>query len=242
MFFFVFCFSAATAMSQAMPFRSGEKLSYTLYWNRVPAGKIVLEALPDTMAGGKLSRHFRMKVRSNSFVDVFFKVRSEINSFTDPTVRRSHRYTKKTREGSYRRDFVVDFHYDNSTARYVEKTRGPEDPVPIQPDTLDPLSVFYGFRMYDLQEDKTLGHYVSDGKKTVVGIADIVQKETIEVPAGSFETFKIRPDLKHLGGVFKKSKNAELFVWVTADERKMPVRMSSAVKIGKVHALLESYE
>jgi hypothetical protein len=238
-FFFAFCFYTPQAESQSMPFRSGEKLSYTLYWERVPAGKVVLETLPDTVVEGKLSRHFRMKIRSSSFVDVFYKVRSEINSFTDPIVRRSHRYTKKTQEGSYKRDFVVDFHYDNATARYVEKTRGPEDPVPIEADTLDPLSIFYGFRMLDLEGLETVTYHVSDGKKTVLGSVEILGKESIEVPAGSFETIKLRPDLKHLGGVFKKSKDAELHIWVTNDARRMPVRMSSAVKVGKVHVLLK---
>jgi len=31
--------------------------------------------------------------------------------------------------------------------------------------------------------------------------------------------------LKHIGGVFEKSKNAEIKVWVTADTRRIPVKV-----------------
>ena len=34
------------------------------------------------------------------------------------------------------------------------------------------------------------------------------------------------------GGVFKESKNPQLLVWVTADERRIPVQIKSKVKVG----------
>jgi len=35
-----------------------------------------------------------------------------------------------------------------------------------------------------------------------------------------------------VGGVFEKTKDAKIHIWVTADERRIPVRIKSKVAIG----------
>jgi len=62
--------------------------------------------------------------------------------------------------------------------------------------------------------------------------ARVVGRETVSVPAGTFETFVVEPDMKNLGGVFKKSKDASMKIWVTADARCLPVKVKSKVAVG----------
>jgi hypothetical protein len=38
--------------------------------------------------------------------------------------------------------------------------------------------------------------------------------------------------LEHIGGVFEKSKNARIRLWVTADERRILVKVKSKVVVG----------
>jgi hypothetical protein len=52
----------------------------------------------------------------------------------------------------------------------------------------------------------------------------------------------VEPDLKHVGGVFKKSKNAKLRIWVTADARRIPVKIESEVIVGSFVGELVSAE
>ncbi|MGA8180500.1 MAG: DUF3108 domain-containing protein, partial [Desulfobacterales bacterium] len=47
-----------------------------------------------------------------------------------------------------------------------------------------------------------------------------------------YDTYLIEPELKHIGGVFEKSKNAKIQLWVTADKRKIPVKIKSKVAVG----------
>jgi hypothetical protein len=42
----------------------------------------------------------------------------------------------------------------------------------------------------------------------------------------------MEPELKEIGGLFKKSKNAKIQLWVTADERRLPVKIASKVSVG----------
>ncbi len=58
------------------------------------------------------------------------------------------------------------------------------------------------------------------------------KKERITVPAGTFDTYLIEPELKDVGGVFKKSKNAKIQLWITADRRRIPVKIKSKVIVG----------
>jgi len=50
----------------------------------------------------------------------------------------------------------------------------------------------------------------------------------------------VEPEIRHIGGVFEKSKDAKLNVWVTADERRLPVKITSKVIIGSFVAELIS--
>ena len=40
----------------------------------------------------------------------------------------------------------------------------------------------------------------------------------------------------------KKQDRGQLTMWITDDERRMPVKIQSAVKIGKINAILIRYE
>ena len=220
-----------TKTKPEIPFAPGEKLVFELRWAVVPAGKAVLEVMPMKTIGGSAAYHFRMTAESNSFVDLFYKVRDRIDSFVAADMSRSIHYRQKQREGSSKRNIKVHFDWDNSTAQYSDG-RKTKNAIDILPGTFDPLSVFYYSRLAEFEPNGTIKCPISDGKKLITGSAKIVRKETIEVPGGTFETYLIEPDLKDIGGVFKKSKDAKIQLWVTADERRLPVKIASKVSVG----------
>jgi hypothetical protein len=219
------------ARAQPLPFAVGEKLTFILKWGFVPAGEAVLEMLPPKKINGEDANHFVLAARSNSFVDHFYKVRDRIESFTDPGMTRSVHYIKKQREGSTDKDIVVTFDWDEKTARYSNYGEF-IDPIPLLPGTFDPLgALFYTLLAIGTDVDE-VSRPVTDGKKNVIGRARVVKKERITVPAGTFDTYKLEPVMKDVGGVFKKSKNAKLHVWVTKDSRRMLVKVKSKVIVG----------
>lgn len=219
---------AATA---APAFRPGERLTFVLKWTIIPAGEAVLEVRPVAFVTGHRAHHFVLTARSNAFVDAFYMVRDRIDAWADVAMTRSLHYRQRQHEGRTRRDFTVSFDWEAMTAQYVnhgaEKT-----PITITPGTFDPLSVFYWSRSAALTVGGTLQRPVTDGKKHVRGVADVVRRETVRVPAGTFDTFLIEPDLAHIGGVFEKSPDAKIQLWVTADHRRLPVRLRSRVVVG----------
>ena len=233
--------SAAQGVEKALPFRPGEKLTFRLRWTFIPAGEAVMEVLPVETLNGVQAYHFVLTAKSNAFVDNFYKVRDRIDSYTDTNMTHAILYKKKQHEGDTRRSVTVLFDWDKNQAQYstLEEQR---DPIPILPGSFDPLSIFYLSRLFDLKEKAEIEHPVTDGKKCVIGRAKIVRRERIRVAKRTYDTYLLEPDLEHIGGVFKKSRNAKIKLWVTADERKIPVRIKSRVVVGSFVGELISAE
>jgi len=216
---------------QTIPFSEGEKLVFELSWTIIPAGEAVLEVRPHTLVNGEKAWHFRMTAETNSFVDAFYKVRDRIDAYTDAHMNHSVLYKKKQREGSTHRDIVVTFDHRNKKVQY-SNFKKKKKPVTIKPGAFDPLSAFYFIRGMDMADGSFIERPVTDGKKCVIGKLQVIKREKIKVKSGTYDTWLIEPELKHVGGVFEKSKDAKLQLWVTADSRRMPVKIKSKVVVG----------
>jgi len=220
-----------TALERALPFHPGEKLTFQVKWSFIPAGEAVLEILPIETIQGVTSYHFVMSAKTYPFVDLFYKVRDRIDAFTDTGMTHTILY-KKQKKGKRKKDVVVTFNWEKQTTYYSNQGIK-EKPVVIKPGSFDPLSVFYAFRLHNLKGGTKLKIPVTDGKKCVEGIATVIKREKITVADRTYDTFLVEPDLKHLGGVFEKTKKAKLEIWVTADTQKIPVKIKSKVNSRK---------
>jgi hypothetical protein len=223
------------------PFASGEKLSYDLFWTFIRAGTATLETLPGAEAEGQKALHFRALAKSTPFIDKFYRVRDEIQSWVDPKVTHALLYQKDQSEGDYVRNYVIRFNARHNMAyRYSKGTL--KNAVIIHPGTFDPLSMLFLFRTQPLSVGFEFAAPVTDGDKAVIGKARVVRRETITTPAGEFDTFLVEPEVKEIGGVFRKSPDAKLQVWITTDERRIPVRVKSKVVVGSFTMDLTGYE
>jgi hypothetical protein len=223
-------FPQQTVADASIPFAPGEQLRFRLRWAAIPAGEAVMEVLPMKTIDGNEVYHFRLTAESNRFVDLFYKVRDCIDAYANVEMTHAVRYRHKQHEGNTRRNVHVDFDWQEEMALYRDGKKDRQ--VDIVPGTFDPLSVIYFTRMKDYHQNKVIERPVSDGKKCVTGVARIIKKETITIPSGTYETYLIEPDLKHVGGVFEKDKDSKIKLWITADERRIPVKIASKVAIG----------
>ena len=233
------CHGGATrAAVNRLPFSPGEKLTFQVRWSLIPAGKVVLEILPVETVDGLSAYHFVMTAQTYPLVDVFYKVRDRIDSYTDTQMTRSLLYREQS-TGRKPKDVTVTFNWQQGEVQYSnfgEKRA----PIPLLSGAFDPLSIFYAFRLSDLSKNTQLEAPVSDGKKCVVGKAIVIKRETVFLVSGVYDTYLVEPELEHIGGVFEKSPNAKMEIWVTADERRMPVKIKSKVRVGSFVAELVS--
>ncbi len=223
-------------------FQSGEKLTFRLRWAFINAGYATMEVLPMETRDGQQAFHFILTAKSNSFIDSFYRVRDRIDAWADAAMEHSLMYKKNQREGRHRRNETILFDWKNAKADYKDTYRHHQKQIDLMPGSFDPLSSFYFVRTQKLSEGVVLKRPVTDGKKNVVGILKVVGREKITIEGKEYDTWLIKPDLKHIGGVFKKSKNAHIKLWVTADERQLPVKIASKVVVGSFVGELISAE
>ncbi len=219
-----------------LPFQAGERLVFQARWEFIPAGEAVLEVLTSDSVGQTPALHFAATAWSYPVIDLFYKVRNRIDAYTDRSVSRTLLYREKS-EGRRPKDVTVTFDWERRTAQYTNMDER-RDPLPIQPGSLDPLSIFYAFRLEDLQVGAVLSGPVTDGKKCITGTATVIRREKLQCAMGEIDTFLVEPSLEHVGGVFEKAKDAKIQVWVSADRYRIPVRLKSKVIIGSFIAEL----
>lgn len=232
---------SAVADEAVPPFKPGETLTYNLRWKFIHAGSAVFTVRPTTEVDGMPACHFVLTVRSSPFLDLFYKVRDRVEAYTDFNVTRSLLYKNEQREGSYSRDVTVTFDWGSETAQF-ENRGEKKDPIFVYPGTFDPLSITYYIRLQELVPGKVLMAPVTDGKKVVIGRLRVIDRQQVKVPAGKFETFLVEPEVKHLGGVFKRSETASVQIWLTSDPRRIPVKVSGKSGLGSFAAVLVSVE
>jgi len=229
------------AAEKSLPFHPGEKLRYDLRWTIIKAGEATLEVLPFETINGVRAYHFAMMAKSTSFVDVFYKIRDRIDAYADTDMTRSVFYRKKQREGKTHRDIEVSFDWKKKEARY-SNFGNKRDPVPLPAGAFDPLSAFFHTRFMDFRENMVIERPVTDGKKCIIGKVTVIRREKTEAGGKIWDTWLLEPELKHIGGVFEKSRDTKIQLWVTADTRRIPVKIKSKVVVGSFTGELVSAE
>ncbi|MDG0964191.1 MAG: DUF3108 domain-containing protein [Opitutales bacterium] len=228
---------AVADVNSTFPFKVGERLEYDLSWGFFPVGSAIMQVESLTEMEGELCYLVKFSVRTNSFADQFYKVRTTIESTVSSDFSRSINYQKSQQEGSTKRKIVVRYDYEQQKAFYWEGGKV-QSSVAIPNKVLDPLSIAYFFRTQEIQSGHQKTLPTCDGKRFREIIVRAGKKKKISVPAGKFYAIETMPEMQNLRGVFKKSPDGILRVWYSTDRRRIPVKISSKVIVGSFNANL----
>ncbi|MCY7363450.1 MAG: DUF3108 domain-containing protein [Ignavibacteria bacterium] len=226
-------------------FKPGEKLTFEISYGFVTAGTAVMEIDPVYQyINGRKCYDIRFTVNSTSSFDMVYKVRDFYRTYVDAEGLFPWRFEQHIREGNYQRDFEAIFDQQNYKAKTYTGEKEPkkfEGEFDIPPYTQDAMSAFYFSRTLDFDKMKEgdkvrLENFYKD--KTYPLEVRYLGKETIEVTAGEFRCIKVEP-LVAEGGLFKSE--GSIIVWMTDDDRRMPVKVKTKVIIGSIDADLSEY-
>jgi hypothetical protein len=220
---------------RSAPFQVGEELHYVIRWGIIPAGKGTLTISDSDGKNGVY--HIVTTARSNAFVDTFYKVRNKIETFFDLKNDTSVRYKKIQREGTHRRnvDLIFDHHKNEAT---LIKNGKIDNELKVPAQIHDPLSAIYYLRTVKDLESGPVVLNVTDGKKNYQVTIHTLGRENVETPLGYFKTIKVEPVVKDMELIFDKKKDGKVFIWLTDDEKKVPVKMKSELAFGSIQVLL----
>ncbi|HTZ39046.1 MAG TPA: DUF3108 domain-containing protein [Syntrophales bacterium] len=222
--------SVGVAARGGFPFEPGERLVYKGTWFFIPAGEAVLEVLPDASFNGHSAHHFVMSISTNSLIDLIYRIHERQDSYTDLEVTRTLQYRIKN-TGDYPRDSVVFFDWRRMMATYVNFDK-PERPVAIQPGTFDPLSLVFAIRMHRLIPGDVLEFPVCDGTSVIHTTAIVASRETVTIGRDAYDTLLVIPDLSRVENIWSGRGEPSLKIWLTSDERHLPVKVESRIAVG----------
>ena len=243
-------FLFSDALPKNVPWKAGEKLHFDIRWGLVIAGESTMEiqgieeiqiSTSPTIEKAK-AYHFIATAHSTPFVDVFYKVRDKNESWLDIERPLTHRFEQHNQEGKYILDQTVVYDWKNMKFHNTELVKGRdpknEDGTLTLP-AVDVLSSLYLTRAKTLTEGAEFSLDVHSGRDWPL-LVKVLKREKVKVAAGEFDCFMVEPFIKERCLFVQKGK--KLQVWLTADERKIPVLMKAEIFIGHIKAELTKIE
>ena len=217
-------------------FTVGEKLTFAVQYGNITAGYAIM-SIPEVVAeAGRPVYHLVAIARTHPFFEHIFKVQDRIESYIDVDYLFPWRYEKHLHEGGHIAD--AQYAYDQRTGFMREPAKGKDEPMPI--GSQDVLSCFYYFRTMDMTVGSEQSIRVSaDDMKNYELKVNILRKERVSSLAGDFDCVVVQPHLT-FQGVFQQK--GEVFIWITDDERRIPVKVQSKIAIGSININLQDAE
>lgn len=214
----------STASALTVP----EKLVYDVSWTGIKAGSAVQEV---AFQGDDL--HIVNTIRTSGLVSTVLSVDEKTESvipsqspaslpkFFRENIKDGKRHTRK--EASF--DFSSLYVHTKDLLKQTEKRD------PISNRTYDSLSSIYFIRSGQLTPGQSIHFELYDFKHLWNAEVQVVKREKIRTPLGKFETLKVTSQLTSNG---VPARVGNMVVWLTDDVRRIPVRITVALKVGEI--------
>ncbi len=214
-----------------VPWGPGERMTYKVKfgWFDAGRGSMAVEDVEDVR--GKASYHISWVLDGGA---LGLKVRDRYHSYVDVETLTSRRFVQDIHEINRKRYFTYEIFPEEGRWDRVGTER--KDTMQAT-EPLDEIAFVYFARTLPLNvgDVDTIPRYFKDDGNPV--ILKTLRTETVEVPAGTFETVVVQP-LIRTSGLFSEGGEAELYF--TNDERRILVYMRTKLAIGSLSLHLES--
>ena len=219
-----------------MPFHDGEQLIYQASWAGIPAAQARLEFHqqqnkdPQRWLG-------EIWIETNAFADLFYKMRDYMKeSMAADTLHTNGVYLvqhEKSRLNYY--DVAID-----RPAQMVTMTKknhkGTQSKEYIASDPWGPISGATMALTQPFAPGKTFAFDVFSGSQRYVFAFVVDKREKIHLDIGDFDAWKVVPDVWYVSDGEIRSEARNTVLWISADERHLPLRIQAQAYIGYVRA------
>ena len=210
----------------------GETLKYQAGFRIFSAGEAILSFDWDTLGGDSLY-FLNAEIKTNSFLDKFYKVRDRVKAWMSPSDFSLKKVEKFVSEGSYKKNHFAEIDYLKNKIQFGKKSLKIKNPV------FGPLSVIYKIRENLKLKNFNLEATIYDMGKLKLVKFQIDKSEWIEVPYGKFECFVISP--KPMDNKKLLKNDGQMKVWFTKDKKFIPIKIEQSTNVGTMVMELEEY-
>jgi hypothetical protein len=219
------------------PFEGGEKEVYNATWNGMfSVATAEIRTVP-TVVDGKKVYQVRVDAKTSRALDLIWRMRDTISSTFDAKALTPSRFTFNQRENS--RVIDTEARFDPSTKQWsVNRQQAGKKPRAYNFDshnTLDPITAVYLARSSDFKVGDRLYFKVFGGRYQYLLELFVEKKEPVRLASGkTVEAYRIVPRVQNITKNGYASRFNEATIWISADERRVPVKLSSKIAFGSV--------
>lgn len=227
------------------PFDGGEKEVYQATWNgMISVATAEVHTVPAVIDGKKVYQ-VRVDAKTTAALDLIWRMRDTISSTFEAKGLLPTRFTFNQRENSRVIDTEARFNPTTNQWAVNRQQVGKKTRVYNfdSNNTLDPITAVYLARSTDFKVGDKLYFKVFGGRYQYLLELFVEKKEPVAMKSGkTVEAYRIIPRVQNITKNGYASRLNEATVWISADERRLPVKMSSKIAFGSVQMDLVEYK
>jgi hypothetical protein len=219
------------------PFEKGEKEMYRATWNGMFSVATAEVTTTSSMVDGKKVYQVRVDTKTSKALDLIWKMRDTISSTFDAKSLAPSHYLFSQRENSRIIDTEAKLDVNNKRWAVNRQQNGKRTKL-YQFDsqnTFDPVTAVYLARSVDFKVGDKLYFKIFGGRYHYLLELFVEKKEPVALPSGkTVEAYKIVPSVQNLKKTGYASRLREAAIWISSDERRLPIKLSSKILFGSV--------
>jgi hypothetical protein len=217
-----------------LPFKVGEQLNYQIFISNIaaPAGTATYQVRARSKYFDREGLLLSVQAQTTNAIQRLFFANDQINSYVDPKTLLPFRTELKLVEGRRRVNQTLTVNQDYGTAT---GDKGEKIEIPI--GTHDLLSIFYALRTLNLTPTRT----TTPSKASAVSILVNNKPKTLFITPLKKENLQLGSQT--IPAIFislttddPQNDKFVLRVWVSDDQRRLPLRITASTEIGQLRA------
>lgn len=223
-------------------FKPGEAFHYQARWGifkKAGSMSFETEAIDDS---DQAALKVVTKVASQGLIRKLYPLTMQATTVLDADNWRVLRNETDSDERSKQRSHVTLFDYDRMLMNYEDQLRPEFNHIRELPYDcpVDYASAFLQLRGMDLELDGIYPVFVSTKNKFYFAQLKVVAMEELDTEIGDVECFRLEPISSFpVSKVFREG--GKMALWITNDDRRIPVRLDVKAPVGTASIRLESY-
>ncbi|MGK5093009.1 DUF3108 domain-containing protein [Deltaproteobacteria bacterium TL4] len=235
------------AVYEQVPFKTGENATYQVRYSGIFAGYVILKVKKPVLEQGVWQRIFLGTVKSGKWYEPIFAVNDFMEAVSNPFDFRITKFQMEQYEKGFlgkpfiEKKWIV---FDHQNCKVYETVNKKDGKVKKYEFNLsyganDALGMLFYLR--------TLSYTVGEKARTLVYTSEKnwwlealpLAEEQIEVPAGVYDTHKIKLTT-YLGKQLQQK--GEVLLWIAKNKNRPLVQVQAEVKVGTIWLELEKYQ
>ena len=219
----------------AIPFHEGEKLIFEASWQAIPVAiaRVELHRKKDNPSMWSAEAW----VNTNKFADVLFKMRDYMTEDVDHQSLVSQKMYIKQSENKRLNDFNATFDRKAGLVTLIKSNKkGKQVKQFVSTNPLGPLSGAMQALSVPMVPGQRYSLDVFTGSTRYIFEFKVAGREKITTQLGTFDAYRLIPAVDYESDGKLSQSATGTVVWVSADNRRLPLRCESQAFIGKVRA------